>query len=416
MTPTAAHGYALADHLRACGARGTLAAGGVHPTFRPTEARRHFDIVVRGEGESVIEDIAAGRICEGVIQGQRIEDLDGLPVLRHELMVDFEKLAGAGRARTSYRLPVMTSRGCPFGCGFCTVTCMFGRKVRRQSPEKIERDIAHHVERGFRHFFFYDDNFVTNRAHVQNLLPRLENLDIRFQAQARADLPWLDRRRRRRDDALLAALRRARCDMLYIGFETLDDQTAAEWKKGYAGQGSLEQRLREDAQILHDSGFWIHAMFALGPEHTPATADDIVRFARRSRMESFQVSVMTPFPGTPLLKKMRPHLVFNRFPADWDYFDGTHCVFNHGRMGIREFQRVVLKAHRKFYSWGGLSLTRFRRMQEHHKGLVDNLLHICRSAKVAHHTMHAWREETRAFLETVRERIAALNRCERCTT
>jgi anaerobic magnesium-protoporphyrin IX monomethyl ester cyclase len=398
MTPTAARGYALADRIRAEGSRATIVAGGVHATFRPAEARQHVDVVVRGEGESVIEDIAAGRVTGGIIKGERVEQLDLLPTLRHELM------------------PVMTSRGCPFGCGFCTVTRMFGNRVRRQSPEKIERDIAEHVRRGFRRFFFYDDNFVTDPLHAQRLLSRLEPYNIRFHAQVRADLPWTDEGRGPRAGGLTAALRRAGGELLYIGFETLDGHTASEWGKGYSGDGSLESRLRDCVHILHDTGFWVHGMFVLGPQHTSATADDIVRFARRCGIETFQISVLTPFPGTPLLAQMRPHLVFNRFPGDWDYFDGTHCVFDHGRMSIREFQRVVLEAHRRFYAWGGFSLSRLRRVLRQGAGIFEGLSRLWVGARTARQTMDAWRDETRAFLAAARERFAAANKRERCPT
>jgi len=404
MTATANRGYQIADAVRRRAPDVTIAFGGVHATFCAEEARRHGDIVVQGEGESVIEDIAAGRITRGIVRGEPVADLDTLPTLNHALMHDFDALLAMCRRREHYELPVMTSRGCPFGCEYCTVTRMFGRKVRRQSVEKVHADIRRHVERGFQRMFFYDDNFTTDRAWSRDLLERLRPMDLRFNAQVRVDFHWKDRHRRRRDDALLRAMRRAGGDVFYVGYETIDDATARQWHKGYSGEGQLTTRLMEDTHILHDNGFWIHGMFVLGPQHDERTARQIVGFARRSGLETLQISVLTPFPGTPLMEQFRPHLAFTQFPGDWDYYDGTHCVYNHGKLGVERLQRVLLEAHRQFYRWGGVSMRRVRKFFEQKVGMADKLALMWKNTRIAQNTLKAWKKETAAFLETFRAR------------
>jgi radical SAM superfamily enzyme YgiQ (UPF0313 family) len=411
MTPTAARGYALAEQLRQRGPTPRIVFGGVHATFCPEEALARGDIVVRGEGESVIEAIAAGEISAGVVQGQPLEDLDALPRLNHFLTRDFARLFGRFRRRESYELPVMTSRGCPHTCEFCTVTRMFGRRVRRQSVAKALRDVNGHLEQGFRRFFFYDDNFTADRERTQRLCEQLTPLRVRFNAQVRADFHWRDRARRRGDQAVLRSLREAGAAVLYIGYETIDEEAASTWKKGYGGSGSLEGRLLEDTRILHENGFWIHGMFVLGPEHTRQTADRIVAFARRGKLETLQISVLTPFPGTPLMAQMRPHLLLNDFPADWDYYDGAHCVYGHGRLGVADFQKTVLDAHRRFYGWGGWSLRQLKGLAAERGPLVDKLLHAWSNARTARTTLRLWKDEVKSFLETVRTRVPELGTC-----
>lgn len=408
MTPTAARGYQIADRIRQQDGGPTVVFGGVHATFRAQEALVHGDIVVCGEGESVIEAIASGRIRRGIVRADPPQDLDVLPTLNYFLMRDFEKMVGRSSRREQYQLPVMTSRGCPYGCRYCTVTRMFGRKVRRQSVEKVHHDVRRYAEQGFRHMFFYDDNFTTDRKWALRLLERLAPMRLRFNAQVRADFHWLDRARRHHDDTLLRAMRKAGGDVFYIGFETIDDATAEHWHKGYGGRGSLESRLMEDVRILHSGGFWIHGMFVFGPQHTERTADQIVSFARRSRMETLQISALTPFPGTPLMKEMDPHLVLNDFPADWDYYDGSHCVYNHSRLGLERFQRTLLDAHRRFYRWGGWSLRRLRAVIEERVPVLDKLALLWDNAQTARTMLRAWEEETKAFIETVRARTTRL--------
>ena len=407
MTPTAARGYCLADRIKRDAPQTTVVFGGVHATFMPTEALRHGDVVVCGEAENVIEPIARGEIRSGIVKPQPLRDLDAIPTLNHSLMRDFGKLLARRDRRDLYELPVMTSRGCPYGCTYCSVTRMFGRKVRRQSVEKVYGDLCKYVDQGFRHVFFYDDNFTTDRAWTRDLLERMESLNLRFNAQARTDFAWIGSDRRRLDRPLLRAIKRAGGDVLYVGYETIDDRTAAEWGKGYRGARPLRARLRQDTRILHDSGFWIHGMFVLGPQHTAQDARRIVRFSRENGIESIQISILTPFPGTPLFEQMRPNLIFTDYPADWDYYDGTHCVYDHGRLSVAELQAAVLNAHRSFYRWGGWSLRRFRALVQDRLSLGDKLALLWTHARTARTTLRRWREETKRFLETVRARTAS---------
>jgi len=396
MTPTAARGYAIADRLKRDAPNVKIVFGGVHATFMAEEALSHGDIVVCGEGETVIEQIASGEIDSGIIHAPPLADLDSIPTLNHFLMRDFEKLAGKWRG--AYELPVMASRGCPHGCTYCCVTRMFGRKVRRQSVEKVYRDLCRYAERGFRHLFFYDDNFTSDRKWTTALLERLRPMRMRFNAQARADFAWADTSRHHADTSLLRAMRRAGGDVLYIGYETIDEATARRWKKGYTGGNSLAARLRQDTRVLHDNGFWIHAMFVLGPEHTQATARQIVDFARYNAIETIQISILTPLPGTPLMEEMRPHLVFRDFPADWDYYDGTHVVYNHGRLPAKLLQKVVLDAHRRFYRWGGWSARRVRGLLEGQGSVSSKVARMLFHARVAGQALREWRKEMETFL------------------
>jgi len=406
MTPTANRGYFIADRIRSLAPDVTVVFGGVHATFCPQEALVYGDVVVRGEGETIIESVASGEIDRGIVTATPLENLDEIPTLDHSVMRDFDKLQAGSRRRELYPLPVMTSRGCPHGCTYCSVTRMFGRKVRRQSVEKVYEDMCRYAERGFGRVFFYDDNFTTDRAWTRRLLERLAPMRMRFEAQARVDFYWQDGARRRRDERLLKLMRRAGGDILYVGYETIDDSTARRWRKGYRGPGSLEKRLREDTKALHESGFWVHGMFVLGPEHDKRTAETIVDFARRSHIESMQISILTPLPGTPLMEEMAPKLVFADYPADWDYYDGTHCVYNHGRLNIEETQRVVLKAHQRFYGWSGWSARRIRALLEQRIPAWCKLAQLWANARTARTVLQQWRREIEQFLEVVKVRTA----------
>jgi radical SAM superfamily enzyme YgiQ (UPF0313 family) len=410
MTATANRGYELARKLRADGPRATLAMGGAHATFMPEEASEFADVVVCGEAENVIEQIASGAIRSGIHRPEPPQDLDRLPPIRHELMVDFDKLIKAGRRRALYQLPMMTSRGCPHNCTYCSVTRMFGRKVRRQSPAKVEEDLRLQMRRGFRHVFFYDDNLTADRTWAKDLLQRMAPMKLRWNAQARADLHWMDSRRRNCDTELLEVMQRSGGDVLYVGYETIDDTTARQWHTGYQGDDTLLERLREDTAILHKHGFWIHAMFMVGPEHGLDNIYGIPRFASRAGIETMQISVLTPLPGTPLFEQMRPELLLSDFPKDWDFYDGTHCVYRHRRLEIPELQQAVLTAHKRFYRAVRPGLRRLGKLVAGPGGLWDKARLICQHAAMTPSIFTQWQRETARYLEMIRLKTQYLTR------
>lgn len=406
MTPTAHRGYQIADRIRRLAPQVTIVFGGVHATFLPEEALAHGDMVVRGEGEGVIETIASGAVREGIVRADPVDPLDVLPTPDFRLMRDFDRLVRLNGSRELYQVPLMSSRGCPYACRYCSVSRMFGRRVRRLSVENVLRDLRHYLDQGFRRFFFYDDSFTSDRRWATELLERMRPLRVSFNAQVRADFHWADPHREHLDRRLLASMRRAGGDVLYIGYETVDDATARRWGKGYRGRGPLRERLHADTQILHDNGFWIHGMFILGPQHTQRGADGIVDFARRSGIESIQVSILTPLPGTPFMEQVRPYLLFTDCPGDWDYYDGTHCVYGHGRLGIEGLQRAVLNVHRRFYGWTGWSLRRIRGLLEQRLPAWSKLTSLWANGRIARTMLRQWRREMREFLKLVPARTA----------
>ncbi len=409
MTSTAARGYDIVARLREDGFTGKIAMGGVHATMVPDEAIQHADIVCRGEGERMIEAVAEGEVADGIHDGEPVENLDELPTLNHHLIYRFEEdlLSACGR-KECYELPAMTSRGCPYGCVYCSVTRMFGRRVRQQSVRKVISDQRAYRDRGFDQLFFYDDNFTSNRAWLKSYLRANGPRGARFNTQSRIDFMWEDAKRTKLDKDLMRLMRRNGCQSLYIGYETIDEATAKGWHKGYRqGDVSLVERLSTDTRILVENGIWIHGMFVVGPQHKQTHVDGIVEFAARNKINSAQLSCLTPFPGTPLFDEYRPHLLFRDFPADWDFFDGTHCLYTHSHIGIENFQDVLFDAHQKFYRVGGWNDRSIRMILARRVSAIGKFLELRQTAKLAGQAMRAWREEIEDYRIKIRQRLAA---------
>ncbi len=405
MTPTASRGYQLADHLKKLNAGIKIMLGGVHATFCTAEAIQHADYVVRGEGEYVIEDIVSGRLAPGIIQGTPVRDLDALPLPKYELIRDYEKLWEQDGGKALYRAPLVTSRGCPYNCKYCSVTAMFGHQYRFQSARRVIHDMnALHGE-GYRGFFFYDDNFVADRGRLDLILGELARLDVAWNAQARLDFAWEDPRQRRRPDSkLLDLMKKSGGDILYVGYETIEDETAREWRKGYRGHGSLRSRSAADTRLLHSAGFWIHGMFVAGPQHNESTLHNIVNFARHNHIETIQISALTPFPGTALFDAFKQKLVFTRFPSDWDVYDGLHAVYQDTKMGICRFQKKLIDAHRQFYRGSWMYLDRIGKLFRGPGSFARKAYHLGKWARMPRDIFGNWDRETKQFLREVATR------------
>ena len=128
LTLTSSRAKTIAVKVREIYPDTKIILGGIHPFLLPEEFTAVADHVVTGEAENIIGGVIAGKYTEKVIPGSRVENLDHLPLVNYSLIEGYEKMD---------IIPMMTSRGCPFDCSFCTVTKVFGHKFRNQSVARV---------------------------------------------------------------------------------------------------------------------------------------------------------------------------------------------------------------------------------------------------------------------------------------
>ena len=322
LTSNARRGYEIAGNFP----KDKVILGGVHASLVPEEALQFARQVVVGEAEEVIVDVVEGRLNNGIVQGRPVEDLDALPY------PDFSLIRGY--RSPAVITPISTSRGCPFDCSFCSVTKMFGRKYRFRSPENISKEI---VTRQTKRFFFCDDNFTAHPARSRQLLNVLLKNKIRdWTCQVRCDIA--------KDESLLALMARAGCKVACIGFESINQKTL----KAYDKKQTIEEIVWA-IRSFHKKKIKIHGMFVLGSdEDTKKTVWDTLKFALRHKIDTIQLTILTPFPGTKVHRDLeKQKRIFSR---DWQLYDGQHIVFSPKLLSAKELQLNVLKAYKKFYS------------------------------------------------------------------
>ena len=310
----------------------------------PDEALEHADFCVRGEGEEtfpeLIQAIEAGSGFESIrglsyrIGGQShhnpdrglVRNLDALPFPDLSLI--------RGREKVTIN-PVITSRGCPYDCNFCSVTPMFGRTCRHRSPESVIDEIQT-LPQGL--VFFYDDNFAGNRKRTKTLLEMMVRKGINrpICAQVRADVT--------RDKEMMRLLRMAKCWQVYVGFESASQETLQEFNKRQT-VGEMADAVR----IFHEHDILVHGMFVMGAENDNArTIRQTADFALKHKIDTVQFMVLTPLPGTAYYHELeRQDRLLTR---DWQLYDGHHVVYQPNRLSPYELQREAFRAMKRFYS------------------------------------------------------------------
>jgi radical SAM superfamily enzyme YgiQ (UPF0313 family) len=251
---------------------------------------------------------------------------------------DFSLLSGKRRSIAGRStIPVQTSRGCPFDCSFCSVTGMFGRRVRCRSTQNIIEELRRYDSRR-NVIFFYDDNFTANRVRAKELLTAMihEKFHFQWSTQVRADIA--------RDSELVGLMKEAGCHTLYIGFESVNPDSLKAMKK----EQTVEE-ITEAVRVLHRAKINIHGMFVYGfDEDDWKTVKETVKFARRAKLMSTQFLILTPFPGSNFFTRMerQKRIAFH----DWNLYDAHHVVFQPKRFSLYDLQRAQIFSHKKFYS------------------------------------------------------------------
>lgn len=298
--------------------------GGLHVTALPEEAARHADAVVIGEGESVwpevLDDLAHGRLKPVYDARQRPFDLADAPMPAFE-MLDIARYN---------RITVQTSRGCPLKCSFCASSIQLTPKYKQKPAAKVLAEIDR-IRALWRMPFIElaDDNSFVNKRYWRALLPELSKRRIRWFTET--DLSVAD------DEELLSLLAKAGCVEVLVGLESpTPDALAGIDKSGWKGKRA--SRAIDNVRLIQSYGIRVNGCFIVGLDaHTPQVFDDVFDFVREAELFDVQITLPTPFPGTPMYRQYAEEGRLTH-PTDWERYTLFDLDFR--PMGMTETQLV----------------------------------------------------------------------------
>lgn len=280
---------------------GPLVAGGPHVTLSGEGFLKEshvFSHAILGEGEKALP-----RLCEAVEEGRKtsikglivrdfpeeekpvfISDLDSLP------QPDYSSFTNVKETLSKLNYPVITSRGCPHNCMYCSVCLVSGRKWRTRSLENVLEEIRNAKKKyGIKKFEVIDDNFTLDIERAKKFCRAL--------AEEKINLEWSCPNGIRTDriDAELAALmRESGCELVMVGVESGDEKVFAG-----IGKGESIEDVRRGIRYLKEAGIRVGGYFIIGlPGDSLKSTRKSVEFARKNRLDVAHFNMLVPYPQT----------------------------------------------------------------------------------------------------------------------
>ncbi|MGI6535748.1 MAG: B12-binding domain-containing radical SAM protein [Eggerthellaceae bacterium] len=325
MTSTASRAYELADLFHEKGHARVL-IGGIHASSLPEEALQHADQVIVGEGEGVFLDVLEGRMTDRIVRAQPVCDLDSLPFPDYSILKTPCECAN-----------IMSSRGCPFSCTFCTTTRMF-HPYRERSVDSVIAEIKMCHELGFQYMNFEDDNFTADKRRAKEICRRIIDEHLQFK-----ETFFFGRTDMADDPELLDLLAQAHLTRVLIGIESLNQDALNSIDK----RQSIADIERAGA-ACREHGIRVIASIVLGIDaDAPEDIKRSYEFAKSIGAYQIQPAILTPFPGTPDYDRLETE--GRMITHDWNLFDMMNVTFQPKKMSPWTLQEQLFNASTNVY-------------------------------------------------------------------
>jgi radical SAM superfamily enzyme YgiQ (UPF0313 family) len=328
LTPNARRGYQIAREYRKRGVPVVL--GGIHATACPEEAAGEADAVVVGEAEDtwprLVNDFEAGRL-QKIYRSSNDASLAGLPVPRRDLLHKNEYIT----VNT-----VQATRGCPFNCEFCSMAALMGQKTRCRPVEEVVEEVRRLDGPSF---VLNDDNVSQENDYFKELFERLIPLKKRWVGNASWNIS--------RDTEMMDLMARSGCTGIFVGFESVEPQDGL-IKAGKSG--SRTTLYLEAVRRLHARRICVIGGFMFGFDNDDGSIfGRTLAFAHASRIDTAQINILVPYPGTPLRERLeREGRIVER---DWNRYVTSHVCFEPRKLSREALFENYLRVREGFSAY-----------------------------------------------------------------
>ena len=315
--------------------------GGPHVTFLAEETLRNpqVDVVIRREGEITMCELA-----QHILQKKsELASVKGITYRRNgqivsnperPLIEDLDSLPFPARERfqlSKYRVPgtLITSRGCPSRCIFCSANAMSHGRYRIRSPENVVAEIGDMVKRfEFDSFFIADDTFTVFKERTRKICQSLQDLGIQWFCESRVNTV---------NREMLNEMAKAGCKVIQYGIESGSQKILNSIRKGI----TVEQARRAVKWTVEAGITPVCSFMVPHPEDTLETIGKTKKFMEelRSLGALVVVSLTTPFPGTYLYDHAE-ELGLKMILDDTDRYDMATPVFTTKNLTLKQIEEA----------------------------------------------------------------------------
>lgn len=356
LTPTIGRALETAQVVKETLPDSIVVMGGYHPTFNFIETLEdeNVDIVIRGEGEYImlnlvqaLENQSSLHDVKGIVfedknskeivvnpEAPLIQDLDELPFPALNLLpMKKYRLLDMDTHMTT----MITTRGCPMQCSFCSSAAMHGKKIRERSVENIVDEIEYlKTNYDIDTIAFMDDTFTLKKRKVMAICDEIlkRNIEIMWGCTSRVDTL---------DEKLLKKMKEAGCITIFIGVESADQQQLDNMCKN-----TTIAKIENAFKIAHKLKIRTIASVALGmPGDTKEIMNKTVKFVHKLKPNYAIYSLATPYPGTRFYKEaFEKNLIKIK---DWSKYTLITPVLETIDCSLNDMRKIQAKAFMKFY-------------------------------------------------------------------
>ena len=357
LTPTIDSAFHSARVAKEAAPNAQVILGGPHATFLDKEVLSQeaaIDIVVRGEGEQTIQEIAQGSNNTNTLgnvsgitfrneNGQIlqtpnrafIKNLDDLPRPAYKyLNLEDYRLFG------KLHMPIMASRGCLYQCSFCVSSQMWGGKYRTRTPKSVADELEWlRDEHGADGVQFHDDILTPEVKRITEICNEIikRKINVPWGCQARVD---------QISKEVLVKLRKAGCNEVSYGIESGCQKILDAVKK----KTSTEQN-EKAIKMAKEAGIFVAVTALIGyPGETKENVKETLDLLRRAEPDDIWLCIATPYPGTEL-RGLLDNMGW-KVSDNWSLYDTMHSVFENPLLSGDDLKQIRKDFYNGFYSPG----------------------------------------------------------------
>jgi len=367
MVPTTPSALKSANVAKEACPNTKVVMGGLHATFMDEEFLNEeaaIDIIVRGEGEQTLTELAAMAANPNL---KKLSAIDGVTFRRGGKVVrtpdrafienldDLPFPAFGYFPLDNYRLfgrkilPAITGRGCPYRCSSCITPKMFRGTFRLRSPKNVVDELELGKNKfGAEAFSFYDDTLTFDRNRILEICDQIKSrkLDLPWDCQTRVD---------KVSKEILAKMREAGCQQILFGVESGCQKILDNINK----QTTVEQN-EKAIKLAKEAGIFVTISMIIGyPGETKTSLKETLDFIKKVKPDDACLCIVTPYPGT----EIRAYVESQKWKmaSDWSLYDLTSCVFEDPDLPSEELIKFRDTFCDKFYSPGYICRQYLRR-------------------------------------------------------